>query len=205
LNASIKTSPYKTESPPKNYKSSTEPKIFLSIYFRLFRNRNGTQPNSFPDAAATLAHALSQIVGWLAGITWGRGHAPSAISRPQHNQLHLLPDEQPPASRTTAQRGRGILQIGHPQIRIRHHPASAVGAAGEDQDQGQCHPGPHGHSAAAIPPAESSTRSERQQRTGERPPDPGSQSHKSPHLRVFRIVFALVKNNIKWGTIIPYF
>jgi len=31
--------------------------------------------------------------------------------------------------------------------------------------------------------------------------DPGLRSHKSPHLRVFRIVFALVKNNIKRGSI----
>ncbi|EDW51907.1 GM13847 [Drosophila sechellia] len=123
----------------------------------------GRKDQMLPPPSPTPSH--KSLGGWR-GSLGGGATPPSASSCQQLSQS----DEQPTTARSTAQRGRGFFQIGHPQVRVRHHPATAVGAAGEDQEQGQRHPGPHGHSAAAVPPTEGSPGSERQQRTGGRRP-----------------------------------
>lgn len=149
--------------PAQQNKSETrEPQIlYENSLNRKPKNRQGTQPDFFPDAAAALAHSLAQISGRLARTTRWRSNSPTPCS------ISPSSDEQSPAARAAAKRGWRILKVRNPEVRVRRHPTAAFSTAGEDQEQGQRHAGPHGHSAAAVPPAEGAPGAKRQQRAGE--------------------------------------
>lgn len=99
---------------------------------------------SFADVAAALAYTLAQISGCLA-------------SRSFDTRGRVSPNEQSPVAGATAysaQRGWRFLAFRHPEVSIRYHTATTIGAAGEDQDEGQCDAGSYGAAAATISPAE---------------------------------------------------